>query len=118
MRDFKIDILRFIGLFLIILAHTNVPSIIFQLRNFDVPMMVLISGIVFSLSYRATQNYPEYLWKRVKRLVLPVWIFLSLFFVFLFVFKNNDPRLNIETVLNSYLFINGIGYVWIIRVFY
>jgi fucose 4-O-acetylase-like acetyltransferase len=49
-RDIRFDILKVIGLFCIILAHVSPPSLIFQLRNFDVPLMVMISGSVFYLS--------------------------------------------------------------------
>ncbi|SFK21637.1 hypothetical protein SAMN04488079_106193 [Methylophaga sulfidovorans] len=47
MRDHRIDLLRFIGLSMIIFAHVGPPSILFQLRNFDVPLMVLISGMSY-----------------------------------------------------------------------
>tara|TARA_R110000744_G_scaffold375905_1_gene489747 strand:+ start:2810 stop:3748 length:939 start_codon:yes stop_codon:yes gene_type:complete len=86
-----------------------------QIRNFDVPMMVFISGISFNLSFRGKLNYPNYIWKRVKRLVFPVWIFLTfLFSVALFLFPE---EITVEKIISSYLFLSGIGYVWIIRVF-
>ncbi len=47
MRDTRIDFLRFVGLIMIIFAHVNPPAVLFQLRNFDVPLMVLISGVSF-----------------------------------------------------------------------
>lgn len=119
MRDEKIDLLRFLGLAMIILAHVQPPTVLFQLRNFDVPLMVLISGISFALSYKR-EAYASYLWKRVKRLLFPTWIFLSLYFLGLDALHRAgiggglpDKKI-IET---SYLLLSGIGYVWIIRVF-
>lgn len=117
MRDSRIDFLRFIGLAMIIFAHVGPPSILFQLRNFDVPLMVLVSGMSFGLSYKATEPYFSYLWKRAKRLVAPVWIFISAYFlVNIFIFANSLD-LNIYKAFTSYALISGIGYVWIIRVF-
>lgn len=116
MRDERIDVLRFIGLSMIMLAHTAPPSIIFQLRNFDVPLMVFLAGISFSLSYNSGR-YLVYVWKRIKRLVLPVWSFLSLYFLFMYLTNVPQSVPEIKTVLSSYFLISGIGYVWIIRVF-
>ena len=119
-RDTGLDILRGVGLLLIILAHVNPPALIFQLRNFDVPLMVLVSGIVFGISSGASKSYIEYFISRIRRLVFPTWIFLSIFFV-IYILRTlltgvSFPFSN-STILSSYLLITGIGYVWIIRVF-
>jgi len=101
---------------MIILAHCSPDdSIIFQIRNFDVPLMVLISGISFKLSYKNNNNYFKYVWKRIKRLVFPVWIFLFFFFITTnFIFPN---KFSSKQIITSFLLLSGIGYVWIIRVF-
>ena len=117
MRDHRIDILRFVGLAMIILAHVNPPPLLFQLRNFDVPLMVLVSGMSFGLSFALTESYPSYVWKRIKRLLFPVWKFLTVYFVALLVLAPWHRDLQPLTVLSSYALIDGIGYVWVIRVF-
>ena len=120
MRDHKIDLLRFIGLAMIILAHVGPPRILFQLRNFDVPLMVMVSGISFGLAFKEKETYLQYVWKRIKRLLFPVWIFLTTYFLFLYTFRPsviNLRELRFETVIKSYFLIWGIGYVWVIRVF-
>ncbi|QZA78244.1 acyltransferase [Deefgea tanakiae] len=117
MRDDRIDILRFIGLAMIIFAHVGSTGVLFELRNFDVPLMVLVSGMAFGLSFKENESYWAYIWKRIKRLVFPVWIFLTIYFFALFVIYPTSDDLNIRTVLSSYALLNGIGYVWIIRVF-
>lgn len=117
MRNNRVDVLRFIGLAMIIFAHVGPPALLFQLRNFDVPLMVLVSGMSFGLSHKANQPYLGYLWKRIKRLVFPVWVFLTIYFVAQFVVYPESPELNFETILASYMFDSGIGYVWIIKVF-
>lgn len=116
-RDNRIDILRFIGLAMIIFAHVEPSGIVFQLRNFDVPLMVLVSGMSFGISYKENDSFFVYLWKRIKRLVFPVWVFLTFYFLLLMCFSPSSLDLQLETVMSSYALIEGIGYVWIIRVF-
>ena len=64
MRDKRIDLLRFIGLSMIILAHVTPPDVIMQIRNFDVPLMVIISGISFAISFKNSEKFTIYVWKR------------------------------------------------------
>jgi len=116
MRNIRIDFLRALGLAMIVLAHVNPPAIIMQLRNFDVPLMVLVSGMSFGLSYHQ-EAYSSYMWKRVKRLVFPVWIFLSMYFGLILLLDLPLEKLTPNRVLGSYFFMDGIGYVWIIKVF-
>lgn len=69
-RDIKIDFIRFIGISLIILAHASPPNWLFQLRNFDVPLMVVLSGYLYSMkSKKSNQLNLQYIIKRFKRLV-------------------------------------------------
>lgn len=114
MRDLKIDFLRFLGLSLIILAHVSPPPVIFQMRNFDVPLMVILSGMSFALA-GMKGSYLDYVMSRFRRLVIPVWVFLSIFFSVAF-FLGFKHELN--TVLLSFGLISGIGYVRIIRIFF
>ena len=81
-RDFPIDFLRTLGLFAIILAHVSPPALISQLRSFDVPLMVVISGYVFAITKPTSENTFKlipYVKNRFVRLAIPVWIFLSFF---------------------------------------
>jgi len=107
--------MRFIGLIIIILAHTRPPSLIFNLRNFDVPLMVLISGASFKLSFNEKESYIFYIWKRINRLIFPVWIFLTFYFIATYFYKSSS--LNLLKIVESYFLVGGIGYVWIFRVF-
>ncbi|MDY7013155.1 MAG: hypothetical protein SVX43_06045 [Cyanobacteriota bacterium] len=63
-RDIRLDVLKTIGIILIILAHTNPPIWIHQIRNFDVPLMVLLSGTLFYSSSSKSQDYS--FWKYWK----------------------------------------------------
>jgi fucose 4-O-acetylase-like acetyltransferase len=49
-RDIRLDILKTIEILCIILAHSQPPLWIYQVRNFDVPLMVMVSGTLFAYS--------------------------------------------------------------------
>lgn len=121
-RDHKIDILRFIAILCIILAHTNPPRIIFVLRNFDVTLMVLIMGISYYISNKGENvNYKKYIIKRFNRLIKPTWIFLTIFFIFFYTISlvtSLEFEFGINIILGSYTLLDGIGYVWIMRVLF
>lgn len=114
MRDSRIDFLRFVGLSLIMLAHVDPPFFIFQIRNFDVPLMVIVSGMSLSISKNKIVFF-DYVLKRFKRLIIPTWIFLCVFFVIFYCVKH---KLDAQKVIDSFLLDGGIGYVWIIKVFF
>lgn len=110
--------MRLLGILLIILAHVNPPNIIFQARTFDVPMMIFISGMSYSISGKSSVKIVPYMISRFKRLVLPVWFFFSLFFLYAYLFNYADlqDRITIKTIALTFL-LSGFGYVWIIKVF-
>ena len=114
-RNYTFDYLKVIALLCIVLAHVNPPAFIFQIRNFDVPLMIIIS---VWLSMRAIKrdnfNYKSYVLKRTKRLIIPTWIFLTIYFGLKILL---DAPLSIREVIGSYLLIDGIGYVWVIRIY-
>lgn len=116
-RNKEIDYLRFIGLALIILAHVNPPGAIFQMRNFDVPLMVIVSAMSYVAAYKPVTNYAGYVWSRFVRLVIPTWLFLTAYFAGLALLYPSSPELTRATMLDSYTLMDGIGYIWIIRVF-
>lgn len=113
MRSPFIDVLRGIGLLMVILAHVQPCGIVYELRTFDVVLMVFVSGLTFSV--KPDFNYWQYLKKRTSRLIIPTYIFLSVFFLLSWVFTSHHESLS--NMLLSYTLIGGIGYVWIIRIF-
>ena len=54
--------------------------------------------------------------KRFLRLIIPTWIFLIIFFIISSCFHLCDLNLNI--IVSSFLLNDGIGYVWIIRIYF
>lgn len=59
-RNVAIDILKALGIILIILAHTCKSSIILQLRNFDVVLLVILSGYLALDSYKTNESFLKY----------------------------------------------------------
>ncbi|MEA5532490.1 acyltransferase [Crocosphaera sp. XPORK-15E] len=123
-RSLEFDILKTIGIFCIILAHTlpKTEVFIYQLRNFDVPLMVMVSGALFWItSANANYSYIQYLKKRVSRLILPIWCFWVFFFTISILITGVQGvpyPFSLKEIFYSFtLLIGGVGYVWIIRVF-
>jgi fucose 4-O-acetylase-like acetyltransferase len=123
-RYLKFDFLKAIGIICIVLAHTlsKEETFLYQLRSFDVPLMVIVSGALFWLtSGKANYTLWAYLKKRIPRLIIPVWVFLIFFFVIsypLSLLASYSYPFDFKEIFYSFtLLIGGIGYVWIVRVF-
>lgn len=111
-RNISFDVLKAIGLLCVILAHTpDLPAPLFAARNFDVPLMVFVSGLLFK---SGKSDYWAYLRKRIPRLLAPVWIFMFFFFTTSPLF---DKSFTIEEIMGAVLMLDGMDYIWIIRVF-
>ncbi|WP_432645135.1 acyltransferase family protein [Methanobrevibacter sp.] len=121
-RVIFIDYLKVIGLLCIILAHISTDTGILQIRNFDVPLMVMISGFLavdsFKRNLKQNKSFLRYFWKRISRLLFPTWIFLIVFFSIMVLFPINGTYPYDSTfIINSFLLLDGLPYVWIIRIF-
>ena len=81
-RNITIDILKTIGIFCIILAHVCKSKFILQSRNFDVPLMVICSAFLYKSQYGFDIKR---VFKRIIRLVIPVWIFFVCFFLYKYI---------------------------------
>lgn len=114
-RDVSIDFLRFVALTCIVIAHINPSPLIFQLRNFDVPLMVFLSGVSFRISGGNNDGYWHYALKRFKRLILPVWVFLAVYYSIVWI--KDGEMLPLTTMVSYYTLITP-WFVWIIRVFF
>lgn len=56
-RDIKIDFIRVVGISLIILAYVYPLNKVFQLRNFDVSLTVMLSGYLCSMRDRKSEQF-------------------------------------------------------------
>jgi fucose 4-O-acetylase-like acetyltransferase len=112
-RDIKFDVLKAMGLLGIILAHVNPPTVLYQLRNFDVGLMVIASGALLSYTNPKKQpSYFNYLKKRIPRLIAPTWLFLAFYFAIFSLLGENFTQ---KVIIGSFGL--TVGYVWIIRIF-
>jgi peptidoglycan/LPS O-acetylase OafA/YrhL len=121
-RNEKIDILRFVAIICIIFAHTAPVEFLFRIRNFDVTLMVLLLGISFYISSKDKEiHYLSYLRKRFERLIVPSWTFITVFLAIFFLISliAQDPfYFSFKDIVTSYSMTSGIGYVWIMKVFF
>lgn len=118
-RDLSLDLLRAIGLLSIILAHVNPPQLLFQLRTFDVIMMVAVSAISYT-EYSQPKPYGRYLWSRVNRLLFPTEEFILLIGVIFYVLSmltGVTTPFPLRTIIIGMFTLCGVGYLWVIRVF-
>ena len=102
---------------MLILAHTSPPVVLFQLRNFDVPLMFFVMGMSFNLSKAFERNKFSYIVDRFIRLVLPTWIFFCFFYIAITLFPTQLIELDYTTILTTITLSQGIGYVWVIKLF-
>lgn len=116
-RKYYIDVMKFIGIGCLFFAHVQGPDIAENLRGFDVPMMVLLSGFLSTSSLKKIDNPLEYILKRIKRLVIPTWIFLVIFYLCMIIIGQKPQYTD---VIKSFLFQRDCGLaggVWIIWVY-
>lgn len=114
--------MRFLGVLVIIYAHTHPPEWIDQLRNFGTPLLIVASAATYAYIYRNNRSIdvPSFLRKRIYRLLVPLWLFLTFFFgsmaVLAFVIDRPYP-FDPQIILESYALHHGIGFVWIFKVY-
>lgn len=126
-RRADIDLLRSVGVLAVVLAHCEgLPNKVMQARNFDVVLMVIVMAISFVASNGIKAQYPLYVKKRFRRLILPAWTFLLFFFMVYGLIQSclGIPAFEMMDYIDSFLMSSGIpgrfgcGYVWILRVFF
>lgn len=121
-RNINLDLIRFLGVVIIMVAHANPPVWLFELRNFGTPLLIIGSAATYSFIYREKPliNQRKFFIKRLKRLIVPAWIFLTFFFLTFYaaaVVLGKTFPFSSKSIINSYNFYNGIGFVWILKVY-
>ncbi len=114
-RNSTVDILRVIGLILVIAAHCSFPEWFLRFREFDVVLLVFVSGMSYGLS-RSDHKYLDYVIRRFRRLILPLWVFLIFFFIFFFLIGR---RFSLSQMMQSFMLLaGGIYFVWVYRIMF
>lgn len=120
-RNLNYDLMRLIGVLIIIVAHSSPPDWLFQLRNFGTPLLIVGSALTYALIYaHKTIDIKVFYTKRLSKLIIPAWIFLTFFFLFfLLVFRllDKDYPFPLGKIIGSYTFMGGIGFVWILKIY-
>lgn len=110
-RDSSIDFLRTLGLCLVTLVHVNTLYSVDLLAYYGVPLMVFVSALCTKST--DTSFFGKNLWHRITRLLVPLWIFQTLYWI---IFYNLETP-SLYTVTQSYVLLAVTPYTWIIRVF-
>lgn len=111
-----VDWLKTIALFGMIVAHIGAPNWILQIRNFDVILMVICSGLLAGYSRKNSRtSIKSYFYKRILRLIVPTYLFLIFYFILSYMIGHSQSK---NVILDTFLFQQtGIGYTWIILVY-
>lgn len=96
-RNIKLDLIRFSGVLIIMIAHSNPPSWLFQLRNFGTPLLILGSAVTYSFIYRNRAiNKKEFLKKKIEKTYNSLMAISNIFLlIFLDCIINNSYELSI-----------------------
>lgn len=80
MRQQQFDILKGIGMILVLIGHVDCPRLVFNdIYLFHMPLFFFASGCFFKPK---EQSFKEYIVKRAQRLLVPYLFFLFVFFIF------------------------------------
>lgn len=120
-RVVSYDLLRVIGILVIIIAHADPPPWIIQIRSFGPILLIVTSALTHAAIYkdRTLAILPFYK-KRMSRLIFPAWIFLTFFFLIYLAFSRivgEAYPFTWERILHTYTFYSGIGFVWIFKIY-
>lgn len=115
---YNVDFLRALGLILLIGVHVHAPEWYVSLRSFDVPLMVFVSAMCYK---PIRGGVTIYIVKRFKRIYIPVFVFLVIYFTIALLSHNLNimDSDDIKVILGSFMLLNepSIGFVWVMRVF-
>lgn len=115
-----IDVLKAMGLLLIMLAHVSLPNLLFNLRTFDVPLMVILSGYLGFFSYQRHCHSGGSAWgyilKRCIRIAVPTWIFTFCLYIPVSTLAGNEYTFS--DLVKIFLFQSRpMNYIWIALVY-
>ena len=119
-RNRAIDILKVIGIFTIMLSHSQgMPYEVNYFRNYEVILLVMVSGMLYKDFDQESISF-AYIKKRLSRIVIPTWAFLLIFFALLSIASallHIPFPYSTRDIIESFTMTNGIGYVWIMLVY-
>ena len=121
-RNTTIDFLRGLAVVLMILIHATayflsdpVVKNIWDYTHFAVPLFVFCSAFIFFAKDSITTLSFSYIWKRLKRLILPYYFFLIPFFILVLI--DNPQSFNIRQVMEKLFLSGGRDLNWLVILF-
>lgn len=119
----ELDDIRGISIIVMILIHTNTYFLSNtwaytsrEISQFAVVAFLFCSSYLSLLKpYPALSELLPYLWKRIKRLVTPFFVFFTLYILFSTIALGKP--LAQQYVVSSYLLIGGIDFNWLVLLF-
>ena len=121
MKDNSISYLRVFSLLCIILCHffQAYESKLAFWFNIGVQVFVFISGFLYGK--KKIDNFDDFFKKRIKRVLIPYYIYLFFAFIYYFIFKPEyiNFSLALKAIAGLQVFgdsINGLGHLWFVPV--
>ncbi len=120
-----LDLLKAICIVGIMITHVSPPTMVLMIRTFIPVLLVTISAFMGGVSYKKHYNvkqkteffkdYMSYFISRFKRLVIPAWILIIVYFIYQFLIGNT---FGLKYYIASFMLTTyGMSYVWIVLVF-
>lgn len=119
-RNTVVDTLKAVGILCVVFAHVNPPWYLFDIRTFDVCMLVFASGMTLKYHAGTWTDYFLYIQKRFRRLIVPTWSFILFYYLLSGILCRNNPQwsFSVSDCIQSFTFTGGMGYIWIVRVYF
>lgn len=123
-RNLEIDSLRGISIFAMILIHTSVYFLhiplafaLWDISEFAVPAFIFCSVYIFFSKFESLRKIPDvhYVWKRIKRLLIPYYFFLAVNLLFIYI--GQPKRITFPFILKNLFVIGGIDFNWLVLLF-
>lgn len=100
-RDLTIDILKGIGIVLVVLGHTLSSNLTTMIYLFHMPLFFFVSGMSSYYSYNNRISFKEYFIKKGKTILTPYFIFSLIIFLYWFIIERKiRNQLDISALKN------------------
>lgn len=119
----EVDDLRGISIIVTILIHTNAffLSNVWAYSSREISQFAVVAFLFCSSYLSLLKPYPTlfefipYVWKRLKRLVVPFYIFFTVYVLFSVFLLGKQPSQSY--IVNSFLLTGGIDFNWLVLLF-